>query len=184
MSNIDWKFIEDLEGCSLVGYIPFMKGSNSGVTIGCGFDLGQVGVGELVNMFGQYNPLTDELAKYASLKSYDAKKMLTAFPLTLKGSDVEKINEAVRCDQLISVELLAKRDLPFWDQLPIQIRTVIMSVAYQYGHLPKRTPNFWMQIKEQDWEGALANLRDFKDDYPTRRNKEADLLESYLNNIK
>ena len=54
---------------------------------------------------------------------------------------------------------------------------MIASVSFQYGvALNRRTPNFWWQITNGDWDGALANLRNFGDRYDTRRNKEADLL--------
>jgi GH24 family phage-related lysozyme (muramidase) len=53
---------------------------------------------------------------------------------------------------------------------------VVASVAFQYGDLSRRTPNFWRQVTSGDWDAALNNLRHFGDKYPTRRNKEADLL--------
>jgi len=40
MSNIDWNFIAEREGSSLIGYVPNADGSKSGVTIASGFDLG------------------------------------------------------------------------------------------------------------------------------------------------
>ncbi len=52
--------------------------------------------------------------------------------------------------------------------------TVIASVAFQYGDLESRTPNFWKQVISGDWEAAEANLRNFGDNYGTRRVKEAD----------
>ncbi|MCZ6804491.1 MAG: pesticin C-terminus-like muramidase [Proteobacteria bacterium] len=59
-------------------------------------------------------------------------------------------------------------------------QTVVASVAFQYGDLESRTPNYWQQVTTGDWPAALYNLRNFGDRYPTRRNKEADLLESWL----
>jgi len=35
-------------------------------------------------------------------------------------------------------------------------------------------------VTSGNWEQALNELRDFKDDYPSRRNREADLLEASL----
>ena len=62
-------------------------------------------------------------------------------------------------------------------QLTDAQKTVITSVLFQYGS-PRRTPNFWRKVTNQDWAGAEAELRNFGDKYPTRRNKEADLLKN------
>ena len=67
-----------------------------------------------------------------------------------------------------------------YDDLPDGVHTVIASVAFQYGDLRSRTPNFWRQITTGDWQGAYRNLRNFGDAYATRRNIEADLLKSSL----
>jgi hypothetical protein len=50
-------------------------------------------------------------------------------------------------------------------------------VAFQYGDLAKKTPNFWKQVTSGDWGAAKRNLLDFQDKYPTRRKKEAALLD-------
>ncbi len=39
---IDFKFIEKLEGSARKGYVPDPDNSKSGVTIACGFDIGQL----------------------------------------------------------------------------------------------------------------------------------------------
>jgi hypothetical protein len=62
----------------------------------------------------------------------------------------------------------------------VECQTVVASVAFQYGDLSLRTPNFWQQVTTENWQAALANLQDFGDKYPTRRNKEADLLAQWL----
>ena len=54
--------------------------------------------------------------------------------------------------------------------------TTVASVAFQYGNLETETPNFWRQVTSGDWNAAEKNLRDFQDDYGTRRNLEADYL--------
>jgi hypothetical protein len=55
-------------------------------------------------------------------------------------------------------------------------------VAFQYGDLARRTPNFWRQVTEKKWADVIANLRNFGDHYATRRNVEADLLQDWLYN--
>ena len=51
-------------------------------------------------------------------------------------------------------------------------------MLFQYGfEKPEvKVKNFWTQVTSGQWDKALSNLRDFKDDYGTRRNSEADLL--------
>ena len=60
--------------------------------------------------------------------------------------------------------------------LPEAAQTVIASVAFQYGNLESKTPNFWKQITNGDWNGAIKNLDNFGDKYDKRRKKEANLL--------
>ena len=63
-----------------------------------------------------------------------------------------------------------------FQDLPSNKQTVLASVAFQYGDLPKKTPKFWKYATSDDWDSVKRELNDFKDDYPTRRRKEAKLL--------
>ena len=67
-----------------------------------------------------------------------------------------------------------------WDQLDPEKQTVLLSVFRQYGNLPRRTPKFWNAATQGRWENVVSELRNFGDKYDTRRNKEADLLETSL----
>jgi GH24 family phage-related lysozyme (muramidase) len=177
---IDFGFISDLEGRSLVGYVPDVNNSKSGVTIACGFDLGQRSINELDDAFGC--GLADNLSIYAGLTGSDAVEALEITPLLITEKECEIINKYAH-KQAVS-RLLAewnKESFTPFSMLPNEAQTVVASVAFQYGSLEKRTPNFWRQVTAGDWAGAIKNLRDFGDRYPTRRNKEADLLESRLN---
>ncbi|WP_374761411.1 hypothetical protein [Pseudoalteromonas sp. MM1] len=52
------------------------------------------------------------------------------------------------------------------------------SVSFQYGiGLSSTTPKFWKAVTSQDWKEAIKILKSFGDAYPTRRRKEAALLE-------
>jgi hypothetical protein len=54
-----------------------------------------------------------------------------------------------------------------------------MSVSCQYGvGLNIRVPKFWKSVTSQDWAEATKLLKAFGDAYPTRRKKEAALLET------
>ncbi|WP_259271153.1 pesticin C-terminus-like muramidase, partial [Klebsiella pneumoniae] len=68
-----------------------------------------------------------------------------------------------------------------FSSLPLNTRTAIVSVAYQYGtNLASATPNFWSQVTNGQWQEAINNLNNFGDAYPTRRRSEAALIQSDL----
>lgn len=180
---IDYDFISELEGFEIVGYVPDYKHSNSGVTIACGFDIGQRSIKELHYMFECYPDILDQLIPYTGLKGEKAVIYLKEHPLRITTEEAKIINKAVH---LRSAEILWKRWVQATNEafntLPPEVQTVIASVAFQYGNLEKRCPNFWHQVTKHYWNDALQNLRNFGDRYSTRRNKEADLLESYIDN--
>ena len=182
-TNIDFSFIEQLEGVTLIGYVPEAHLSQSGVTIGAGFDIGQHSVVELSKAFS--SPLFNKLKPYAALKKMDAVIKLTALPLTISTAEAHEI---IRYSHSSTIKRLANEwnascsRIPF-EQLHCICATVMCSVAFQYGSLSKPTPKFWQQVTMDDWQGALSNLRHFGDNYSTRRNKEADLLQSWLEGL-
>ncbi|MBK4668428.1 hypothetical protein JJQ10_15500, partial [Enterobacter hormaechei] len=58
-------------------------------------------------------------------------------------------------------------------------RTAIVSVSYQYGqNLAAATPEFWKQVTSGRWADAVKNLNNFKDNFPTRRQSEAALIQA------
>jgi hypothetical protein len=68
-----------------------------------------------------------------------------------------------------------------FQSLPYEAQTVIIDVSHQYGPgLSNATPNFWNQVTSGAWTDAYNNLRNFGDDYTTRRNDEADLLKQAI----
>lgn len=177
-------FISQLEGRSLIGYVPKPDGGaiESGVTVACGFDIGQRSHIQIMRAFGV--ELGSKLAPYAAITGYDAIDRLALVPLTITEQECEIINAYAHesaTEKLIK-EWDAVAVLPF-ALLSDECQTVVASVAYQYGSLAIRCPNFWRQVTTGDWVGALRNLRDFGDAYPTRRNKEADLLEKRMKEL-
>lgn len=173
---IDFRFIEELEGNVCTAYVPNPETSKSGVTIGCGFDLGARDSHELESAFAP--ELCHKLLPYAGLKKQEAAKALTEAPLVLSEEEVLIINKHSKQQAITRLATLWNKSdaTVMFDELPIQCQTAVASVAFQYGDLSKRTPNFWRQVTQGDWTGAIDNLRDFGDKYPTRRNKEAELL--------
>ncbi|WVH05484.1 hypothetical protein KKJFFJLC_00030 [Vibrio phage vB_VpaS_PGB] len=177
MENIDFAFICKLEGFETVGYVPDPDGSNSGVTIASGFDLGQRSKHELIEMLPSY--LAEKLIPYIGKTKYLAVDYLKAHPLSIKAKEAIIINEASHKQSVDRLVNEWDRSGPYckFSELSKEKATVIASVAFQYGNLSRRTPNFWRQVTSGDWDAALNNLRHFGDKYPTRRNKEADYLE-------
>jgi hypothetical protein len=176
-------FIAELEGRSLTGYVPHLDGGpvESGVTVASGFDIGQRSVDELDDAFSC--GLADKLSRYVGATGGEAVQILARYPLRITERECGIINEFAHTQAVQRLlDDWPRSAIPF-ECLADECQTVIMSVAFQYGDLPTRTPNFWRQVTTGDWVGALRNLRDFGDAYPTRRNKEADLLEKRMRSL-
>lgn len=179
---INHKFISVLEGNSTVGYVPEPDGGaiESGVTIASGFDIGQRTVDELDDAFAV--ELADKLAPYAGLTGYAAIRALEDKPLEIANFEADIINEhAHKKATKLLLDDWHKTDAPPFGSIHPALQTVIASVAYQYGDLPTRTPNFWRQATTGDINGMLGNLCNFKDRFPSRRRKEAKYLFDALN---
>ncbi len=177
---IDFNFIKQLEGNTLHGYVPDPINSQSGVTIACGFDIGQRNADEINWVFEPL--LGKKLLPYVGLKKQEAVQALNEIPLIITREEAADIHQY--CLEQVTERLLrqweaSNADIPF-EQLPFNCQTVIASVAFQYGNLAIRTPNFWSEVTSGDWLAALNNLRHFGDKYSSRRNTEADLLEQWL----
>ena len=88
MSNIDWDFIKKLEGNSLTGVVPDAEGSQSGVTIASGFDLGARGLSDLA---GLPQDIIDLLTPYLGYKGAEAQEI--AGNLKVSDDQANIINE-------------------------------------------------------------------------------------------
>lgn len=177
--QIDYAFLSALEGGSqTTGYVPAEKVSKSGVTIATGFDLGQRSENDLKNL-GLASTLIAKLKPYLTSKGADAKKLIEKTPLSISAAEAESIDKAVKASHIASVKLKydSASKKSFID-LPAEAQTVIASVSFQYGiNLDSATPKFWKAVTAQDWTEAVKLLKNFGDVYPTRRGKEAALLE-------
>ncbi|WP_334119298.1 pesticin C-terminus-like muramidase [Limnobacter sp.] len=183
--EVDYSFLSKLEGgCKTGGYIPDLERSKSGVTIATGFDLGARNEYDL-RQLGIQSTLLNKLAPYLGLKKHDAAKKLGKSPLSISISECLQIDKAVKTHYLTQ---LAKRyndaissGATRFENLTPEFQTVITSVSFQHGlELARSAPKFWASIVAQDWKLAVKILRNFEDEYPTRRNKEADLMEKVL----
>ncbi len=179
--NIDYKFLSNLEGGSkTTGYVPEAAVSKSGVTIATGFDLGQRNESDLKSL--KLNTvLITKLKPYLGSKAATAQALLKKSPLMITPIQASAIDKAVKSDHISKLKLkynsAAGNKKKFID-IPHQAQTVITSVSFQYGiGLNTRAPKFWKAVTTQNWAEAIKLLKVFGDAYPTRRKKEARLLE-------
>lgn len=170
MTNIDWKFILDKEGgIKTRGYVPDAQGSQSGVTIGGGVDLGARNEQDLE---GLPDAIKAKLIPYLGLKGADA--LAVAGNLNLTTKEARTVTEFAKEQSLSNLRIKWENTTgQSFDSLEEAKATVIASVAFQYGDLESRTPNFWRQVTTDNWQEAVANLNNFGDKYPTRRKSEA-----------
>jgi len=183
MPDIDWDLIGALEGGRFkTGYVPNGAGDKSGVTIATGVDLGQRDAAELRRM-GLSDTLVARLRPYLGVRGAAARALLRDRPLTIDGRQAAALDSAIKDAKVREIARQYRRGIRrhtgrvLFDALPDALATVYASVAYQYGaNLPRATPNFFRAVSCGDWAAAYLELRDFKDGYPTRRNREADYL--------
>jgi GH24 family phage-related lysozyme (muramidase) len=184
--TIDWKFIREKEGVSRKAYVPDVPGSQSGVTIGSGVDLGARSVQD-IDRLQISDALKARLKPYALYKKQEAIDYLAAYPLEISDAEMEELDRAAREPLVNTLKNLydgvvgKTPGLKRFDELPDSIQTVMASVAFQYGaYLSKRTPHFWGLLCTQDWPACVKELENFGDRYTTRRLSEAKLLRTAL----
>jgi len=173
--GIDYPFIMGLEGYSKTGYVPEKDGKplgESGVTIASGFDLGKRSIRSLE---GLPEDLVMKLAPYLGVRGEAAQNIASSLKITSEEADM--LNEVAK-NQTVGMltNLWKNKTGTDFQDLSSDKQTVLASVAFQYGDLPRKTPKFWKYATSGDWDSVKRELNDFKDDYPTRRRKEAKLL--------
>jgi hypothetical protein len=190
-TDVDWTFISAREGGQvLTGYVPDATGSQSGVTIGTGIDLGQR-AGSDIDALGISATLKATLKPYCGKKTKDATDYLKKNPLTISADDATSLDKAIK--QPLLDKLIAAYDAAVdkantadhcsrvhFNDLPQGVQTALASANFQYGSLPGSTPNYWKQVTEQRWKDASDNLKKFGDAYPTRRKLEAGLIDAAI----
>lgn len=180
-TDIDFSFIHLLEGGSLTrGYVPDVKNSKSGVTIGAGFDLGARNANDL-EALGLEPRLIAKLHPYLGLQRHDALDYLNRHPLEISAADAQFIDIQVK--QSIVDNLVRKYDQASaieFCRIPSCWQTVIASVEFQYGSVQNKCPKFWRVVTQHRWPEALHELRNFNDSYASRRNQEANYAESRM----
>lgn len=179
--GVDSGFVGHQEGFRLDAYVPDPLFSMSGVTVGTGVDVGQRSAAD-IQALDIPEGLKQKLIPYAGLKGQDAVNFLANRPLRLSAEEAYALDTAVAHDIFGDVATLydAASEDSFLE-LPLEARTAIGDLAYQYGpNLAQRTPDFWGDVTQGRWDEATQTLKDFGDRYPDRRNEEAALLEQAI----
>lgn len=181
---VDWSFISDREGgLATRGYVPRQADGTvigqSGVTIGCGVDLGQHGAPTLA-AWDLPDGVIEKVRPYLGLRREAAVKVLADAPLELSEDEAAALTAGAR--QMILLDVASRYDRAaagrrrFVDLSP-GAQTALVSVAYQYGaRLDLRTPRFWSRAVGGDEAAMRAELESFGDAYRTRRRAEAALI--------
>lgn len=181
--DVDVGFISKLEGGQQTdGYVPDADTSKSGVTVATGVDIGQLSADQIDKM-DIPDDLKDKLKDYAGLTGQAAVDYLDAHPLEITPEEATSLDRVVYGQTISAVSGSYDDAHPgnAFTSLPADAQTVIASVATQYGtDLETRTPNFWSAVTEGRWQDAVNELRDFGDNYQSRHNQEADLLQSAI----
>lgn len=175
--EIDWDFIRELEGFETEGYVPDPEGSQSGVTVGSGFDLGSR-TEESLRDLGAPSSLIEKISPYLGVRKKEAEDLLKKNPLVLNEDEAELLTQLGKKETMKRIRTkFGEKD---FNKLTPEQKTVLMSVGFQYGN-QLFDHNFWDQTKEGRWEDAYKNLLNYGDAYKTRREKEASYLVSKLN---
>ena len=180
--GIDTSFIGRQEGFRLDAYVPDPVFSSSGVTVGTGVDVGQRSVAD-IQALGISEALKQKLIPYAGLKGQGAMNFLANRPLRLTEDEAYALDGAIAQEIFGDVATLydATATGNSFSELPLEAKTVIGDVAYQYGaNLPQRLPDFWGDVTQGRWDEATQSLKNFGDRYPARRTAEAALLEQAI----
>jgi hypothetical protein len=182
---VDWSFISKREGgVQVKGYVPKDGDGSplgqSGVTVGCGVDLGQHSAGSLA-AWGVPDGVIEVVRPYLGLRREAAVEALKASPLELSEGDAMALTAAAQ--RAILMDVLSRYDVAatgrrFTDLSP-GAQTALVSVAYQYGtRLDVRTPRFWNRAINGNEAAMKAELMAFGDAYRTRRRAEAALIKA------
>lgn len=164
-------FLKRVEGNEYTPYVP--KAGNSGVTLGIGVDIGHLNPDKL----DIPDEIKAKLRPYFRFKQDNARYALLARTIVLSKEEIDLISMAAIELHLNELIKWYDRDsvIPF-GMLTSNQQTVLLSVKYQYGNLPSRTPKFWRFATSNDWKSVYYELMDFGDAFRTRRRQEAALI--------
>lgn len=181
--GINFRFLSVLEGGSgHIANIPLNRAdaennkdlnNRSGVTVGAGFDLGQIREGPAgtatLRKYGFPEPLVQKLSPYLGLKRRDAYHALGKKPLTLSDRELDFINRQV-------MTLYGNKCIVQWDKVTREKRkkgvnrlyfheltsgqqTIIFSRYYHQGPgWRERNKEMYRSMSNNDWDEVARQL--------------------------
>lgn len=182
--DIDGSFISQNEGGQQTSAYTLNPTDHpsAGATVATGVDLGQVTEGQLRG-WGISETEINQLRPYLGLQGQTARDYENNNPLVISQSLASQLDQGIMrniMDPLIA-DFNASNATVDFAQLPQGVQTAIADLAYQYGpNLEERTPYLWNCITDNQWQSAVDELNDFGDNYDTRRQAEAALIEAAL----
>ena len=144
------------EGSTKDLYVP-ESSEKSGVTVGTGFDIGQLDESGLKKL-NLPDALHDKLLPYVEKKGDAARTFLKSNALTLSEEEVSAIDQKVVSKTIDQVKSRMS-DPSAWDDMTETEKFAAIAAQHQYGNkttLP-------VQFGNRDWEGARENLRTWSD---------------------
>lgn len=196
---IDWVFLDDMEGMSVLkGYVPKNKKGEvigkSGTTVATGIDIGQMGYLDLMNLFTNVPrekcaDLIEKLTPYLLLKGSYAVAQLKKYPLELTYEEAELLDELVKRQHRYKlVSDWESKSFVKFDDLPDEMQTVMMSLAYNFGpKLSKALPQTFKILKQsaesKDYRSIYHWLKTFPSKNPElklRRDREASYIAALI----
>lgn len=166
---------------------------NSGVTVATGVDLGQQSEQEL-RAHGVSEKLIAKLRPYLGQKLDAAQAILAAKGLTITEDEAKSLDKAVREIQVGNIRqrydaaVAATGGKTKFDDLPSEVKTIVVSTSYQmgagYGVTSNRSNRrqLWSALVAQDADKIEQSLRRLGEDSDekaynqNRRKSEADYL--------
>ena len=202
--QVDFDFISKLEGGRQTeAYVPNPEGSQSGVTFATGVDLG----GKTSDYFKEFDNLlpgiVEKMEPYFGMTGQEAFNFEQLNPLSFSDKEAMLVDSFVKHTELNSISRNFERTFGAdMAELSPELQTVIASIGYQYGanfmdnpnteefdpKTPKLVSLLEMVVKDPDnienYTKLEDELRNFGDDYSTRRGTEADLLNQFIRSLK
>ncbi len=171
--DINWVFIQKLEGCKREVYVPNKKGrvkGSSGPTIAAGFDIGQHSLSDLKRYeFGDV--IENKLKKYVNMKGEKAYQFVKDNPMILSEDEVALINKRVKAVKIAAAVAFFESDSSakgMFKRLPRAAQTVFMSVFFQHE---RGIPTFKKLMVSQKYKDAVIELMKFTTLTETVQNK-------------
>lgn len=168
-------FLEQQEGFKPKAYLD----TRGNPTIGMGVNLGAFDVKSLRDTGVSENVISKVLPLLGT-KGELAKQRIKDYPVSLDEDEALELSKAIKQASKDTLESQYKTETgASLEDLPVQARTVMLSLAYNFGDIKKKLPTFWDYATMGRWDEASNFLEKQTWKQPeltARRQKEAALL--------